>query len=142
MATARNFNIPRTCNFIREQTTPGSYSSYRQISRHYGFADQDWAYIGPLLIRHLNLCLRQCALHDEPLWPVLVVAHRQRHSGQFSPRRLRQMARALGLPANTAFENYIAAQQAKCFATLSDDAQQRQASPLPTTPQHPAPAPW
>ena len=115
MITVRQLNTTRTCRFIRAHASRGGFVSYRQICRHYGFAGQDWPYIGPLLIRHLDICLRHCQQNEAPLWPFLAVSHSAVKRGEHKPRRLRQLARALRMAGDADFAKFAQQHQQNCL---------------------------
>ena len=125
MITIRQLNIARTCRFIRAHASRGTFVSYRQICRHYGFAGLDWPYVGPLLIRHLDICLRHCQQNKAPLWPLLAVSHSAAKQGEHKPRRLRQLARGLKMSGDADFAKFVQQQQQNCLR------QAQLAPPLP-----------
>lgn len=115
MIVIRHLRRERTCAFLRTHARRRQFITYRALSRHYGFADQDWPYLAPLLYRHLDLCLKLCASRADPLWPFLVVSRDALETGAHSPRRLKQMQRALRPAAPEDFADFVAQQQNRCF---------------------------
>jgi hypothetical protein len=92
---ARRFNHEITLNFLKSRAEHGNFTSFIQVTRHYGIADQDWPHIYVLLYRHLDQFVGFCVENKTPPLSVLVVARYELKRGLMSARQMKRLALAL-----------------------------------------------
>ncbi len=92
---AQRFNNQTTVEFLLFKAKKRIFTSFIDITRHYGIADQDWPYIYALLYRHLNHVVAHCYENKMPSLPVLAVSKSSKDTGDMTPRQLKRLSKAM-----------------------------------------------
>lgn len=92
---AQRFNTQITTDFLTFKAQQGVFTSFVDITRHYGIADQDWPYIYSLLYRHLNHVVAHCFENKIPCLPVLAVAKATKKEGGMTPRQIKRLSKVM-----------------------------------------------
>ena len=96
---AQRFHLDATIQFILHQARLNRYTGFKQLTRFYGIADQDWAHIYTLLFQHINKLVEHCADQQLPCFAVLVVSKNHIQTGTMSARQVARLSKAM-LEAN------------------------------------------
>ena len=93
------------------------FISYKRLNQAQGIADQDWSFASSLLMRHLDHLANRAYRDGKPVFSFLAVARKELATGSHTPRRHRQIIRALGdrAPTEKDIPAFIKKEQMRCF---------------------------
>jgi len=142
---AERFKCETSVRFLTYLAQAGRFSSFSDLTRHYGIADQDWPYVYALLYRHLDNVVDYCAKHDMPCLPVLVVSRKARKTGTMTERHIKRLSTRMELAKYTEIGTMrnIRRHQKTCFTWAKrqylnvDDMQTAYGMPVPAYPPSP-----
>ncbi|MGC6471985.1 MAG: hypothetical protein ACON4W_03805 [Parvibaculales bacterium] len=92
---AQRFRYDISTQLIVEKARMGKFTSFSELTRLYGIADQDWAFVYTLIFQHLNIMVSECWNRQLPCFPVMVVAKKHLKSGDMSQRQIERLSKAM-----------------------------------------------
>lgn len=92
---AQRFQFDISIQLIVEKARLNKFTSFSELTRLYGIADQDWAFVYTLIFQHLNLLVIDCRTRNLPCFPTMVVAKKHLTSGDMSKRQIQRLSRSM-----------------------------------------------
>ncbi len=114
---AQRFHFDISAQLIIHKARGMKFTSFNEIVRVYGIADQDWAFVYTLLFQHLNQMIYFCYEANLPCFPTLVIAKKNRGTGNMAKRQLMRLSHNMlraGYTGVLTMENMYQHQKA-CF---------------------------
>ncbi|MGC6476499.1 MAG: hypothetical protein ACON41_07665 [Parvibaculales bacterium] len=92
---AQRFHLDATLQYILQQARLNKFTSFKQLTRFYGIADQDWAHVYTLLFQHINKLVFHCAENQIPCLAVMVVSKIHIETGIMSNRQVARLSKVM-----------------------------------------------
>lgn len=92
---AQRFQFHISTQLIVEKARLNKFTSFSELTRLYGIADQDWAFVYTLVFQHLNLAVGICRERNLPCFPTMVVAKKHLKVGDKSKRQIDRLSKAM-----------------------------------------------